>query len=58
VAAEYEPGDFISYSGIYSVTQAPAHAQPYEVTCTYGSHFPLCSQCRRPRFTLMYSAVR
>jgi len=56
VAIQYKPGDLILHSGVYSVTHAPAHSQPYEVTCTYGNRFPLCLQCRRPRFVLMHSA--
>ncbi len=54
---EFKPGDSVPHSGIYSVVHDSNHAHEHQVTCVYGTKFPVCRDCgNHVRFVIFYSA--
>jgi hypothetical protein len=55
----FKPGEDCKRSGVYRVLHDPNHADEHEVTCVFGTKFPLCNQCGDyVRFILEHSAIR
>ena len=56
MANEFKPGSIVPFSGIYRVVHDTKHAEPHDVTCIKGEHFPSCGTCKHPRFILKKKA--
>jgi hypothetical protein len=57
MAQEYEPGEIVPQSGIYTITHDPQHADmPHEVMAIKGRRFPTCRHCKGITFELAHAA--
>ena len=57
MAQEFRPGEIVPQSGIYTITNDPAHADtPHDVTVIKGRRFPTCRHCKGIRFELGHAA--
>jgi hypothetical protein len=57
MAEGFRSGEIVPQSGIYTITNDPAHADmPHEVTVIKGRRFPSCRHCKGIRFEFAHAA--
>jgi hypothetical protein len=57
MAQEYQPGQIVPQSGVYTITHDPVHPDmPHQVTVIKGCHFPTCRHRKGISFHLAHAA--